>query len=205
MTKPLSIQEQREVHLITEPMKFDKENKKVTTHYLPTTTDTFKELFPPHLSNENQAASIAKRTLRSLQKDKEVQLFEDALKKFVDRGAFKDVSKEEIQEYDNKNLPHNYVSLIPVKKLQSDPNKNAFRLTANSSLPRRAMLKGKETTMSLNNVLPKASPSMNSLTNVTLQWLEKPYAITVDQKTAYHTISSDSSENGTITNHLRRI
>ena len=108
-------------------------------------------------------------------------------------------------EYDKKNLPHNYVSLIPVKKLQSDPNKNAFRLTANSSLPRRAMLKGKETTMSLNNVLPKASPTMNSLTNVTLQWLEKPYAITVDQKTAYHTISSDSSENGMITNHLRRI
>ena len=67
------------------------------------------------------------------------------------------------------------------------------------------MLKGKETTMSLNNVLPKASPTMNSLTNVTLQWLEKPYAITVDQKTAYHTISSDSSENGMITNHLRRI
>ena len=76
----------------------DKENKRVTTHYLPTTTDTFKELFPPHLSNENQAASIAKRTLKSLQKDKEVQLFEDALKNFVDRGACKDASKEEIQE-----------------------------------------------------------------------------------------------------------
>ena len=205
MTRPMSIQEQNEVHLITSPMKFDQEKRQVTTHYLPITGDSFKDLFPPSLSNKNQAAAIARRTLRSLQKDKEVQIFEDALKKFVDRGVFKDVTDKEIEEYDKKQLPHNFISLVPVKKIQSDPNKVAFRLTANSSLPRQAYLKGQQATLSLNNVLPKASPSMNSLTDVTLQWLEKTYAITVDQKTAYHSISSDSSENGAITNHLRRI
>ena len=69
ISKPISLKDQYEFDLITKPMVFDKESKKVTTRYLPKTKESFKELFPPELNNRKEASAIAKRTLKNLKKE----------------------------------------------------------------------------------------------------------------------------------------
>ena len=205
LTKPISVQDQREIELITSPMVFNREKGQVTTYYIPTTEQPFNTIFPPHLSNQKEAIAISKRILRSMKKEGLVDAFEEALSKFVDQGVFKDMSAEELKDYDSRGLPSNFVSVQGVKKAQSDPTKLALRLVTNSSLPRKALIQGKEVKISLNNILPKAKPVMNSLINVSLNWLQKPVSVILDQKRAYHTVKAEDSEQGLIMTHLRRI
>ena len=205
LTKPISVQDQREIELITSPMVFNRQKGQVTTYYIPTTEQPFNTIFPPHLSNQREATAISKRILRSMKKEGLVDAFEEALSKFVDQGVFKYTSLEELREYDSRGLPSNFVSVQGVKKAQSDPTKLALRLVTNSSLPRKAIIQGKEVKISLNNILPKAKPVMNSLVNVSLKWIEKPVSVILDQKRAYHTIKAEDSEQGLIMTHLRRI
>ena len=205
LTKPISVQDQREIELITSPMVFNRQTGQVTTYYIPTTEQPFNTIFPPHLSNQKEAIAISKRILRSMKREGLVDAFEEALSKFVDQGVFKDMSDKELKDYDSRGLPSNFVSVQGVKKAQSDPSKLALRLVTNSSLPRKALIQGKEVKISLNNILPKAKPVMNSLVNVSLKWLEKPVSVILDQKRAYHTVKAEDSEQGLIMTHLRRI
>ena len=154
ISKPISLKDQYEFDLITKPMVFDKESKKVTTRYLPTTKESFKELFPPELNNRKEASAIAKRTLKNLKKNGQVEAYHAAFQKNIDDGSFTEISNEELKEWDDQGLPSNYVSLHPVKKLQSDPSKLAIRIVTNSSLNRLARVGGKTVTTSLNSVLP---------------------------------------------------
>ena len=186
-------------------MVFDKESKKVTTRYLPTTKESFKELFPPELNNRKEASAIAKRTLKNLKKNGQVEAYHAAFQKNIDDGSFTEISNEELKEWDDQGLPSNYVSLHPVKKLQSDPSKLAIRIVTNSSLNRLARVGGKTVTTSLNSVLPQASYKMNTLVNITLQWLEKEVSVLLDQQKAYNTICPEDSTEGRQMVHLRRI
>jgi hypothetical protein len=162
-------------------------------------------MFPSRLSNEHQAIAISKRNLRSLKKDGQVKEFEEALQKFIDQEVFKEMSREEMEQYDVKGLPSNFISIQPVEKKQSSGKKLALRIVTNSSLNRTAVIGGKEVQASLNSVLPKASPQMNSLVNITLQWLQKPVSVLVDQQRAYHVLKPEESEDGLVMTHLRRV
>jgi hypothetical protein len=205
LTRPISMKEQKEIDLIEKSIKFDKSARKATIIYKPITHESFKEMFPARLSNENQAIAISKRTLRSLKRDGQVKEFEKALQKFIDQGVFEELSRADIEEYDRKDLPSNFISIHAVEKKQSSNKKLSLRIVTNSSLNRTALIGGKEVQASLNSVLPKASPQLNSLVNVTLQWLEKPVSVLIDQERAYHVMKPEDSEEGMIMTHLRRV
>ena len=205
ISKPMSLKEQFEFDLVTKPMVFNKTDKIVTTKYLPTTKESFKELFPPEFSNRREATAIAKKTLRTLKKNHQVDAFQQAFQKMVDDGTFVEISVNELEQWDNQGLPSNFVSLHPVKKLQSDPSKLAFRIVTNSSLNRLARVGGKVVKTSLNAVLPQASYKMNTLVNITLQWLEKEVSVLMDMEKAYNTIIPEASVEGRQMVHLRRI
>ena len=205
ISKPMSLKDQYEFDLITKPMVFDKESRTVTTRYLPTTKESFKELFPPELNNRKEATAIAKRTLRSLKKNGQVEAYHAAFQKNVADGTFTEISDEKLREWDDQGLPSNYVSLHPVKKIQSDPSKTAFRIVTNSSLNRLARVGDKIVSTSLNAVLPQASYKMNTLVNITLGWLEKEVSVLLDQQKAYNTILPEDSIEGRQMLHLRRI
>ena len=205
MSRPMSAQQQHEVHLITSPMKFDKAKKQVTTHYLPNVQDSFNSIFPPHLSNIKQAEMIARRNLKTLKRNGTLDAYQEALKKFEESNVFVNISKEEMEEHDKQGLASNFVGIFGVEKEQKDKSKLALRLVTHSSLPRKAILGKKEVEISLNSVLPKGNISFNSLVNITLQWLQEPVSVLIDQTRAFNTIKTDDSINGKITRHLRRI
>ena len=172
---------------------------------MPTTKESFKELFPPEFSNRREATAIAKKTLRTLKRNNQVDVFHQAFQKMVDDGTFVEISNKELEQWDNQGLPSNFVSLHPVKKLQSDPSKLAFRIVTNSSLNRLARVGGKVVKTSLNAVLPQASYKMNTLVNITLGWLEKEVSVLMDMEKAYNTIIPEASVEGRQMVHLRRI
>ena len=205
ISKPMSLKEQFEFDLVTKPMVFNKKDKTVTTKYLPTTKESFKELFPPEFSNRREATAIAKKTLRTLKRNNQVDAFQQAFQKMVDDGTFVEISDKELEQWDNQGLPSNFVSLHPVKKLQSDPSKLAFRIVTNSSLNRLARVGGKVVKTSLNAVLPQASYKMNTLPMLTLGWLEKEVSVLMDMEKAYNTIIPEASVEGRQMVHLRRI
>ena len=74
-------------------MSFDKENKKVTMLYKPITSESFDELFPPSLSNQGDAVTIAKRSWKSLKAEGLLQEHAKAFQKFVDQGVFSQMSE----------------------------------------------------------------------------------------------------------------
>ena len=205
MTRPMSAQQQHEVYLITSPMKFDKSKRQVTTHYLPNVEDSFNSIFPPEMTNIKQAEMIARRNLKNLKRNGTLDAYQEALKKFVDTEVFVNITKEEMEEHDKQGLASNFVGIFGVEKDQKDKSKLSLRLVTHSSLPRRAMLGGKEVQISLNSVLPKGNISFNSLVNITLQWLQEPVSVLIDQTRAFNTIKTDDTINGKITRHLRRI
>ena len=205
MAHPLSPQQQRETELILKPMKFNEEEKKVTTHFIPVTS-TFQELFPPELSNENEALTIAKKHWKRLKKNGHVELFEEAFQKSVDNKVFLDLPLEEMDAYDEAGNPSNFCAVFGVPKNQTDESKLSYRLVCHASLNRRTNLHGKIVRLSLNAVLPKSAPVMNSLVNIVLRWIVKPCSLVFDQKRAYQSVHTDeNTKEGLITRNLRRI
>ena len=186
-------------------MKFDEEKKRVTTYFLPVTS-TFQDLFPASLSNKDEALAIAKKQWKRLKKNGHVELFEEAIQKSVDNKVFVDLPLEEMDAYDKAGNPSNFCAVFGVPKSQTDNSKTSYRLVCHASLNRRTNLHGKIVKLSLNAVLPKSAPVMNSLVNIMLRWISKPCSLIFDQKRAYHSVTTDeTTKEGLITRNLRRL
>ena len=201
MTKPMSLKEQKEVELIESGMKFDKENKKVTMLYKPITNESFDELFPPSLSNQGDAVAIAKKTWKSLKAEGLLEEHAKAFQKFIDQGVFSQLSEQAMKDWDEEGKGSNFVTILPVRKLQSNLQKQALRLVTNSSQSRWINVGGQKVRSSLNSVLPKGNHDMNSLVDIVLQWFENPISLIIDQKRAYNVIKQASPH----MSHLRRM
>ena len=117
---------------------------------------------------------MSKNLLKNLKKNGQVEAYHAAFQKNIDDGSFTEISNEELKEWDDQGLPSNYVSLHPVKKLQSDPSKLAIRIVTNSSLNRLARVGGKTVTTPLHagrqcwgkSILPRAGYGLGTYRTV---------------------------------------
>ena len=202
--RPISKKEQNEIDIIHNSMTFDTENKAVHIKYVPLGSETFQEMFPPQLSNKNECKAISKSLLKQLKKENMVDQFQEALHKSIKNGVFVEMSKGELDHWEDQKLPVNYLSINYVNKLQSSSAKTKLRIVTNTSLRRRALIKGKIERVSLNNVLPAAKPQTNLLADIILRWMEKEVSISMDQQRAYHSIQPEPGLQGEIMQNLRR-
>ena len=201
MTKPMSLKEQKEIELIESGMSFDKENQQVTMLYKPITNESFDELFPPSLSNQGDAIVIAKRSWKSLKTEGLLEEHAKAFQKFIDQGVFSQLTEQAMTDWDEQGKGSNFVTILPVRKVQSNSQKLSLRLVTNSSQSRWINVGGQRVRSSLNSVLPKGTHDMNSLVDIVLQWFENPISLIIDQKRAYNVIKQASPQ----MSHLRRM
>ena len=204
MTRPIGFKEQQEISLVSDPIVFNAKTHTITTKYIPTQS-SFSEMFPPTLSNKNAASKIASKNLANLKRNGELDAFVTAFDKFKEIGTFKQLSEKDIEDWDSKGLPINYISYHGVKKPQTDPTKQSLRIVTNSSLNRDAIIDGKKQKASLNSVLPQAKPQMNTLVNITLQWISSPVSLLLDLVKAYNIVKPENSTEGKMMEHLRRL
>ena len=151
--------------MIKEAMRFDPERRLIETTYFPTES-SFDQIFPPSLSNEKEAAAIARTVFKRMRSTGQLEAFQQSFQKYLDLGYMRILTKEEMAEWEKKKLCVNYCSLHGVPKEVSDGSKQSMRLVLNSSLRRQCFLKGKITTSSLNALLPVGKSDVTSLVDI---------------------------------------
>ena len=201
MTRPMSLKEQKEIELIQSGMSFNKQKKEVTMLYKPITDESFDELFPPEYSNQNEAIAIATKCWKSLKKDGLIDQHAKAFQKFIDGKVFSHLTEKAMKDWDSQGKGSNFVTILPVRKEQTNLEKQSLRLVTNSSQSRWTNVGGQKVRSSLNSVLPKGCQNMNSLVDILLLWMENPISLILDQKRAYNVIKQASPQ----MSHLRRI
>ena len=199
-SKPTSYQDAQEVKMVKNSMHFDKGKHKISVYYEPTIS-SFEELFPAHLSNRKQATRIAEKVLKSLKSEGKLDDYQQQLEKYVEIGIFEEVPADELAKVSQE--CHNYVSHHPVYKEQTSEEKIKTRIVVNSSLPRQAIVNNTQVKTSLNNVLPQASPSFNSLAEIGLKWMTGKYSSLIDIIKAYSQMYCEPSEKGRKTKNMR--
>ena len=105
------------------------------------------------------------------------------------RGAIKELTDEEMEQWESKGNPVNYCSHHAVLK---DSKSTACRSVCNSSLSHNGT--------SLNDMLPKGPKAISNLLHVLMRFRAKPYAVIADLKKAYNSISTSEKDC-----HLRRL
>ena len=187
MNQPLTFKEQEEGKVIRASMNFDQESQKVSVCY-PYNKDV-DTVFAPEKSNKFIAEKMANNLLRSLKKD---GLLETYTENFIDmeaRGAIKELTEEEMEQWESQGNPVNYCSHHAVLK---DSKSTACRSVCNSSLSHNGT--------SLNDMLPKGPKAISNLLHVLFRFRAKPYTVIADLKKAYNSIATSEKDC-----HLRRL
>ena len=205
MAKPMSIMDLKEVEMVKKNMQFNRDINKVTTFYQPNFSD-FQTLFPPELSNERPAINVAKKMLKKLKKDNQLDGYQQTFEEYKKIGLIEKVTKEELEEWKECKGPINYIHHFPVAKDQAEKSeKQRIRLVVNSSWGRPTVIDGATQKASLNSVLPTAKPKLNSLHDIALRWITKPVSLLTDVQKAYNQIAVQDSFEGRMTSHVRRL
>ena len=74
-------------------------------------SESFDELFPPSLSNQGDAVTIAKRSWKSLKAEGLLEEHAKAFQKFVDQGVFSQMSEKEMRDWDEQGKGSNFVTI----------------------------------------------------------------------------------------------
>ena len=202
LNRPTSLRELTENELIKRNLFFDKEKRQVCCKYVPTFS-TWDQIFPPHLKNEGQARKVSEGLLKSLKKTNMLHQFQQVFDKFVQLGIFVELSKEEMERWEEEGKGVNYIHFHHVLKPQAQKEKQQLRIVTNSSASRRGIVDGKEVQCSLNSCLPQGSVSFNQLEEVAINWLCAPVSLLLDVKKAYGNIKA--CEGDDTNKHLRRM
>ena len=202
LAKPTSLKDLREIELVKQNIHFDKKNKMVTCEYVPTFSE-WDKLFPPHLSNHHQAQRIAASLLKSLKKDGDLQDFERTFRKYIEEGIIRELSQQEMEDWEQQGRCVNYISFNAVRKEGLTEGRQKVRIITNSSLNRTAVVGDKEVQASLNSILPQASPVFNPIEEVAMRWLAYPVSVLLDIQKAYSQLHARPGHNQML--HLRRL
>ena len=187
MNQPLSFKEQEEGKIIKNSMTFDLDKKEVHVSY--PYMKNINEIFKPEKSNRFVAEKMAHNLVKSLNRD---NLLKPYTKDFMDmerRGAIRELSEQEMKEWESQGNPINYCSHHPVMK---DSKSTPCRSVCNSSLSHN--------NTTLNALLPKGPTALSNLLHVLLRFREKPYVVICDLSKAYNTIKTSLKDC-----HLRRL
>ena len=187
MNLPLTFKEQEEGKLIRSSMTFDKPNKEIRVSY--PYNPKIDEVFSPKNTNKPLAERMAQNLFKSLIKD---NLLETYTENFIDmekRGAIRELTEEEMAEWETNGNPVNYCSHHAVLK---DSKSTACRSVCNSSL--------KHNGTTLNLLLPKGPKALSNLLHVLMRFRMRPYVVICDLKKAYNSIKTSLKDC-----HLRRL
>ena len=187
MNLPLTFKEQEEGKLIRSSMTFDKPNKEIRVCY--PYNPKIDEVFSPKNTNKPLAERMAQNLFKSLIKD---NLLETYTENFIDmekRGAIRELTEEEMAEWETNGNPVNYCSHHAVLK---DSKSTACRSVCNSSL--------KHNGTTLNLLLPKGPKALSNLLHVLMRFRMRPYVVICDLKKAYNSIKTSLKDC-----HLRRL
>ena len=187
LNQPVSFKEQEEGKIIKESMIFDKENQKISVSY--PYNKGMEEKFTPANSNKFVAEKMAKNLYRSLKRDGLLETYTENFLDMEARGAIKELSPEEMEDWESEGNPINYCSHHAVLK---DSKSTACRSVCNSSLSHNGT--------SLNAMLPKGPTAISNLLHVLIRFRAKPYTVIADLKKAYNSISTSEKDC-----HLRRL
>ena len=136
-------------------------------------------------NNRKVAVKIADKLWSSLERDNLLLAYHEEIKKYIERGTFVKLSKDEIDSYQG---PHQYITHHGVlKESVSTP----LRVVTNSSFNNCGN--------SLNSCLPKGPNSLNDMFAITLRFRCHVQAFMFDLAKAYNTMRT-----GLVERHLRR-
>jgi hypothetical protein len=150
----------------------------------------------PHPANhlEGQPRQVFKYTLaqeKRLAKQGRTEEFNAEFYKTVERGVFKEITKEEMDAWDG---PVNYISMVEAFK-EGPHSRTPLRICMNSSLKQPYPV-----SLSLNDCLIKGPSALVDLFTVTLCIQEHRYALTKDLSKFYLRVYADP-----IAQNLRRV
>jgi len=185
LTTTLSAQENAEFDVICKNLTFNPDSRCWTTSY-PFTED------PAVLSdNQHQARALMQGQERQLAKKGRLQEFNDAFSEIVNRGVFRELSAQELQDWSG---PVNYVGMVVAYK--SGPHASTpLRICVNSSLRQPPPV-----SKSLNDILLKGPAALADLFSVTLGFREHRFALTKDLTKFYNCVLADE-----VAQHTRRV
>ncbi len=184
-TDCLTFKEDEEYRIILEGLKFDKERGRWRATYpfhIPPTTlkDNYGQVFKYTLAQEKRLA-----------KQGRTEEFNAEFYKTVERGVFKEITKEEMAAWD---CPVNYISMVEAFK-EGPHSTTPLRICMNSSLKQPYPV-----SLSLNDCLIKGPSALVDLFTVTLCIREHSYVLTKDLSKFYQRVDADP-----IAQNLRRV
>ena len=178
---PLSYKEQEEGKVIREHMTFDLENKKIRVDY-PVKKEIY-EKFSPEKSNRFIAEKMQTKVKASLERDGLLEAYTEHFLDMEKRGAIKEITPEELREWELKGNPINYCSHHAVLK---DSKSTACRSVCNSSLTHNGT--------NLNALMLKGPNDLSNLYIVLLRYTAKPFVYICDIKKAYNNIETSEKD-----------
>ena len=131
--------------------------------------------------NRSTALKIASRMEARLRKEGQLAAYRMEFQKFLQRGAVREVSIEELSKYEG---PKSYISHHPVYK--SDSGSTPLRIVANSSLANAGT--------TLNECMAKGPNSLNDGMTVLLRFRSYEVAFTCDISKAYQQMKTGDKE-----------
>jgi hypothetical protein len=184
-TDCLTFKEDQEYQIILEGLEFSKERGRWRATYpfhIPPTTlkDNYGQVFKYTLAQEKRLA-----------KQGRTEEFNAEFYKTVERGVFREITKEEMAAWDG---PVNYISMVEAFK-EGPHSTTPLRICMNSSLKQPYPV-----SLSLNDCLIKGSSALVDLFTVTLCILKHRYALTKDLSKFYQRMDADP-----IAQNLRRV
>jgi hypothetical protein len=184
-TDCLTFKEDQEYQIILEGLEFNKERRRWRATYpfhIPPSTlkDNYEQVFKYTLAQEKRLA-----------KQGRAEEFNEEFYKTVERGVFKEITREEMAAWDG---PVNYISMVEAFK-EGPHSTTPLRICMNSSLKQPQPL-----LLSLNDCLVKGPSALVDLFTVTLCIREHRYALTKDLSKFYQRVDADP-----IAQNLRRI
>ena len=136
-------------------------------------------------NNRGVAVKVASRLWTSLQKDGLLPSYHEEMRKYIDRGTFVKLTKEEMDSYEG---PHQYITHHGVLKSSVT---TPLRVVTNSSFNNSGN--------SLNSCLPKGPNSLNDMLGITLRFRCHCCGFMYDLSKAYNTMRT-----GLVEKHIRR-
>ena len=187
LNQPISFKEQEDAKVIRNSMNFNLDEHKISVNY--PYTKNVDQIFSPENSNKFIAERMAKNLKKSLKGDGLLYTYTDNFLDMEARGAIKELTTHEMEEWEAKGNPINYCSHHAVLK---DSKSTACRSVCNSSLSHN--------NTSLNAMLPKGPTAISNLLHVLMRFRARPYTVIADLKKAYNSISTSEKDC-----HLRRL
>jgi hypothetical protein len=155
----LSIKENAEYEVILNNLTYSPEERRWTASY------PFIENPGVLTDNKGQALACMKSLEKRLKKQKRLEEFNAVFQETVDRGVFRELEKEEM---DNWQGPVNYISMVEAFK-QGPQSTTPIRICMNSSIKQ-----------SFNDILMKGPLALADLSTVTVRFRDHRYALTKD-------------------------